>query len=383
MQKFDVIVVGLGAMGASTVYHLAARGVRVLGIDRFGIAHDRGSSHGETRIIRKSYFEHDGYVPLVERALQKWAELEAISGSKLMERTGLLMAGYGGGELIPGVRQAASTHKLPIEELEPADVSARFPGLRCRDGLQVLFEPDAGFLRPEDCIGAYISQAMKNHASFTFGTPVTLWEKQGTGFSVQTSAETYLADKLVMCGGAWTAQLLPEWSACIEVRRKPVLWYRATEPSYRLDHGFPVFAFETEDAFFYGFPSLDGQTVKVGEHTGGDRVSDAGKVVRELQQGDTERVDRFVAEFLPQVDAQVVRHGVCMYSMSPDNQFIVGMHPRHHHVLVACGFSGHGFKFAPVVGEALAELACTGKTQRLPPFISPARSSIRTPSQGE
>lgn len=362
MTRFDVIVIGLGGMGSAALWQLAQRGLRVLGIESFAVGHDRGSSHGGTRIIRKAYFEHPDYVPILHRAYAGWAELEEQTAENLFERTGLLLLGPPNGAIIAGVRRAADAHRLDIAEVSPGERSRRFPGFAVGDGIGALFEADAGFLYVERCVTACVAAAQALGARIVTGERVGSWSADGRVATVETDRTRYEAGALVICGGAWSAALLRDLGLSLEIRRKVVLWFSPRHELFSMRRGCPVFGIETAHGFFYGFPDVDGSGVKVGDHTGGETVADADALDRRLLPSDTPRIRGFIEQFLPGVDSTVLRHSVCMYTMTPDEHFIIDRHPHHANVAFAAGFSGHGFKFAPVVGSVLADLVTQGDT---------------------
>lgn len=379
----DTIVLGVGGFGSGVLFHLARRGVRVLGIERFGIAHDRGSSHGQTRIIRKAYFEHPDYVPLLRRAYELWRDLEQESGRKLLHPVGLFIAGEPECESVAGTLLAARLHSLPVEKLDARDARQRFPGYRFRDDFTVVFEPEAGYLEVESCVEAHIQAAVKHGAVLQTGEIVLGWESDGRRVTVVTDRGTYSAASLVITAGPWAGQMLngatalPDrinWGARLRVVRKPVFWFAADEV-YDVDRGNSTFFFETPAGQFYGFPRIDGSTIKLAEHTGGDTVTDPLSVDRELHPADLTRVNDFVREFLPALNPQPVRHSVCMYTKTPDSHFCIDRHPEWGNVVIGAGFSGHGFKFTTVLGEALADLALTGTTSLPVGFLSSKRFS--------
>lgn len=411
-RNFDVIVIGLGGMGSATLYELARRGVSVLGIEQFDVAHALGSSHGDSRLIRRGYFEHPDYVPLVDAAYNGWHELEAACGKKLFFKTGLYLAGPPDGELIAGTRLAASRHNLPIETLAPADSGRRaaldphtppprFPAFIPDKGMDVLYEADAGFLLVEECVRTFVDQARLSGADAVTNTAVMNWRREGPGFQVETANGLYRADRLVICGGPWAGGLLKELRFPLTVLRKVVLWYEIEDHTLTLERGLPVFGFDAlgmergKDSFcpmkqaedmgglFYGFPSTDGRSLKIAEHTGG-RPADPDALDRTLHPEDEDRVVRFIDRHVVGLSSRLARHSVCMYTMSPDQHFIIDRHPADDAVAFAAGFSGHGFKFAPVIGSALADLA-TGREPptamsflRLDRFSRPDDPSDRT-----
>lgn len=367
MQRYEVVVVGLGAVGSAALEQLARRGCRVLGLDRFRPAHERGSSHGRTRIIRQAYFEHPAYVPLVLRAYELWQDLERHSGRSLLVRTGLLQVGPRDGAVIDGVLASARAHDLPVETLSAAEVAQRWPGFRLPVDSVGVYEAAAGILRVEDCVQAQLDQAVALGAEILCGAAVTSWEVRGGQVEVACDGERFLATRLVLAGGAWAAELLGSLRLPLVVLRKPQFWFRAEAEEYRADRGCPAYLFELPAGVFYGFPTLGGGgleegVLKVAEHSGGEPVADPLAVDRNQREADRERVANFLREHLPRVSAHVVDHRVCLYTMTPDRHFVLDQMPGLPQVVYAAGLSGHGFKFAPVLGAALADLALTGES---------------------
>lgn len=375
-EVFDCIVLGVGGFGASALYHLARRGVRALGVERFGVAHDRGSSHGETRIIRKAYFEHPDYVPLLHRAYDLWQELEAETGRTLYHPVGLFLAGPTDGDAVPGTQHAARLHNLPIESLTAREAQARFPGYRFPEGFGVVFEQQAGYLDVEDCVTAHIGRAVERGATLATNESVVGWHSDGQTVHVQTDRNAYTAARLIVTAGPWAAQLLAELHLPLQVVRKPVFWFSASA-KYDVAAGNSTFFFEMPTGQFYGFPRLDGRTIKAGEHTGGEPVADPLTVDRGQRPDDLTRISEFVRTCLPEADPQPVRHSVCLYTRTPDQHFIIDRHPVHANVVLGAGFSGHGFKFTSVLGESLVELALGGTARQPIEFLSLSRPCLR------
>ncbi|MBI4601444.1 MAG: N-methyl-L-tryptophan oxidase [Planctomycetes bacterium] len=380
-KPLDCIVLGAGGgAGSAALFHLARRGARVLGLDRFEPGHDRGSSHGETRIIRRAYFEHPGYVPLLLRAYELWADLEARSGRRLLVETGLLQVGPPDGAVVPGVLRSAREHGLEVEELAAAEIEGRFPGFRAPPGFRGVLERRAGYLLVEECVRAHAAEARRLGAELRAGRAgdaALEWRAEGGGVAVRTGSGEHRAASLVIAPGPWAPALLRGLGLALEVRRKPLLWYRTATPDYRADRGAPAFLFELPEGVFYGFPEIAGGELKVSEHTGGERVEDPLRVDRSLRDSDRAPVERFLARQLPGVTPECLRHAVCMYTMTPDEHFVLGRHPAHARVAFAAGLSGHGFKLTCVLGEALADLALDGATRLPVGFLGPERAGLR------
>lgn len=369
-QTFDVIVLGVGGCGSAACAHLAQRGLNVLGLEQFGPVHDRGSSHGETRIIRLAYFEHPDYVPLLRRSYQLWHELEHGETLPLFRKSQLLLSGPPDGETITGALRAARDHQLSIEQLTADDVARRFPGIVIPDGHAVVLEPEAGFLHVERCVQAHITAARNQGAQLRFDTPVRSVSIEPNSVTVATDSETFHAARLVVTAGAWTSTLLSALSVPLVVSRKFVGWFATSSQAYHVDRGYPCYFFEMPEGTFYGFPSLDGQSIKMARHSGFEPVSDPATVDRNCHADDIAPLRQFAGRVLPQVTTTLVKHSVCLYTLSPDQHFLVDTLPEAPHVSVACGLSGHGFKFASVLGEVLADLAVEQRTDLPIEFLS-------------
>lgn len=374
---WDCIVLGVGGMGSAAAAHLARRGVRVLGLEQHPLVHDWGSSHGETRIIRKAYFEHPDYVPLLQRAYENWRSLEAEQGRRLFEPTGLFLCGPESGEAVGGTLLAAKQHSLPLESLSPAEARRRFEGFRFPEESRIVFERDAGFLHVEACVRAHCDSAQQHGATLRSGETVCRWTSDGRTVRVFTDREIYEAASLIITAGPWASRLLREIRVPLVVLRKVLLWFESRPAAYRFT---PCFLYEEPEGEFYGFPSLDGTSIKVAEHTGGDTVDDPALVDRLLHPADVERVRTFVTSRLSGVSGTVLKHRVCLYTKTPDSHFLIDRHPEFRNVAVGAGFSGHGFKFASVIGEVLADLALNGETSLPVGFLGLHRFSSNVPS---
>ena len=364
-MAFDVIVLGLGAMGSAAAYHLAARGVRVLGIEQFTSPHDHGSSHGESRIIRQAYFEGTEYVPLVLRAYELWRKLEAHANKRLLHITGGLTLGSPDGDLVRQTLASAREHGIPFEVFEGADITKRFAAVRPVSGDVAVLEPHAGYLLPEACIQAHLKSAQQSGADLHFQETVTGWHVSAQGVEVETSRGRYEAGHILITAGPWASDALKGLFP-LKVTRQVMAWIQpqggvADFTPYR----FPVWLAEDPDggALSYGFPAIDGNEggVKAAVH-GSEEVCTPQTVDRTIHAADLRRLLDKVRLRMPMLDGEVLRAKTCMYTLTPDENFVIGPHPHADHCTVACGFSGHGFKFSSAVGEMLADLATEGKT---------------------
>jgi sarcosine oxidase len=371
MKRYDAIVLGVGGVGSAALYHLARRGVRAIGIDRFSPPHDRGSSHGQTRLIRQAYFEHSDYVPLLKESYELWHALESITSRQLFHEIGLIEVGPPDGVVVPGVLRAAEEHSIRVESLTAGQIGRRWPGIRADAGLVGVFEPAAGYLRVEECVGAHLEAARAAGAEVVCENTVLSWSSDGDGVRVQTAhGDEIVGDRLIVAAGAWAGQVLSDLNVRLRILRKSLFWFDSDEPNYDVASGMPVFLFELPNGIFYGFPKLDERGVKFAEHTGGRAVDDPLTVDRTIDAVEQNRLVEVMSSFLPGVSSRVTDHAVCMYTMSPDEHFIVDRHPAMPNVVFAAGLSGHGFKFVPVLGRALADLALDGGSHLPIDFLS-------------
>jgi len=372
-HDFDVIVMGVGGMGSAALSHLARRGATVLGVERHGIAHDRGSSHGDTRIIRKAYFEHPDYVPLLHRAYELWHELEEGSGAELFDRCGFLTIGPPEGESIAGLEACYAAHDMPHDRLDNPQIRERFPQLRPDDGAVGFFDPLGGYLRVERCVAEHIARARAAGARLMTNTAVESWQARDDGVVVRTADGELTAGRLVITAGAWLAPELRRLGVAAQVWRKVLFWYDTAQHEAFLPAALPTFYVEKRYGSFYGFPSVNGRGLKTAEHLAATPIDDPAAVVRELLPSDEPPVQRFVRETFPDLPPQHMEYAVCMYTVTPDWNFVIDRHPHHPRVVLAGGFSGHGFKFASVVGEVSADLALDGATGHSIGFLGLAR----------
>jgi monomeric sarcosine oxidase len=359
---YDVVVMGLGGVGSAACYALAKRGVKVLGIDQYHPPHPFGSSHGDTRIIRKSYFEHPSYVPLLKSAYSLWEEIESRSQSQLYFPTGLLEIGPGEGVVLSGIGKSATEYQLPIERWTMQEAQQRFPGIEGDPRWQAIFEKDAGYLLVEKCVATYLDQAEKLGASLRYGEKVIRWRSDSQGVQVQTSSATIHSKKLVLSAGPWAQQALAIYQLPLKVLRKHMYWYRSGTSDYLQSYGFPCFFYDTPTGYYYGFPEHGEFGLKVARHSGGTpaEVVDG---THTQDPEDQQLVEGFLQRYMPGVigpsplGATPARWCGCYYTMTPDENFIVDRLPDLPHVVLIAGLSGHGFKFTSVLGEIASHLA--------------------------
>jgi sarcosine oxidase len=374
---YDVIVLGTGGVGSAAACHLARRGLRVLGLDRFAAGHERGSSHGQTRVIRQAYFEHPDYVPLLLRAYVLWQELSMLAGQQLLHEAGLLQVGPAAGQVLAGVRRAAHEHGLSIENLSARQAMQRFPAFQIPDHWEAAFERRAGYLAVEDCVRAHRQAAQQAGAVLLDQVSVRAWGASGSSMvEVDSDAGCFRATGLVVTAGAWAGELLAGLGLRLSVLRKPLYWYPAEDAALRVEQGCPTWLFDTPEGVFYGFPQLDALGVKAARHSGGDPVTDPLLLDRRLDTREQASVEAFLSRHLPGVGRPHLQHSTCMYTMSADSDFIVDLHPQYPQVAFAAGLSGHGFKFTSVLGEALADLVQQGHSNLPIGFLNCRRAGL-------
>ncbi len=354
-ETFDAVVVGLGAMGSATASALARKGLRVAGFDRYRPPHVLGSSHGGSRIIREAYFESPMYVPLIRKAYGEWAALEERSGTDLWRRTGGLMIGQLAGKLVGGALASAEAHDLPHELLDAVELERRFPAFRLDESMVGVWEPRAGILFPEAAVQAQLDEAWRAGAKLHYEEPVESWRATADGFEVTTPGGQVEARSLIFTAGPWLPELIPDLEPRLEVERVVQHWF-----STRVGHdplgpdALPIFLLEFEsDRIFYGFPDF-GHGIKMALHYQGEKTR-ASEVRRRVDAGEVARLRTLMERYLPGANGPHLRSEVCMYTETPDLHFLVDRHPRHERAWLVSPCSGHGFKFAPVIGGAIAD----------------------------
>lgn len=363
--RVDVVVAGLGAMGSQALAECARRGLQAVGFDRFSPPHDQGSSHGRSRIIREAYFEDPVYVPLVQRAFERWAALEAETGVSLYRRTGGLCYGPAEGELVAGALRSAAQHGLPHERLDADGIRRRFPAFVLRDDWVGVLEPRAGMLAPEACIAAALTVAERRGAAIRRDEPVLRWWQERDTVVVETARTRTEAGHLVLSAGMWARSLLEDGASrpmplALTVQRNALYWFDAAhDAAWFAPERFPVFIGEVAPGLmWYGFPDT-GDGVKVALHHFGPPTAPEA-VDRTVHPGEVAHLRQLLAEWMPAANGPLRETGVCTYTNAPDEHFIIDRHPHADRVFVASPCSGHGFKFASAIGEVLADLVTTG-----------------------
>ena len=361
MADFDVVVCGLGATGSAALFHLARRGVRVLGLERFTPGHDRGSSHGATRIFRVGYFEHPSYVPLVRHAHTLWRELEAASGRPLLHVTGILEIGAPDGVLVTGTLAAARLHGLRHEVLPAAELMRRFPAFKVPEDCVAVLQPEGGFLEVEPALAAHVALATAAGAELRTGEAVRAIEPRDGHVGILTDHGTIEAGAVIIAMGAWTKSLLP--ALPLRATREVTGWFEPTDAAACAADRLPVFIIESRHGMHYGIPPHAGAGVKVAKHHHRDQTVDPDSVDRTVSAADERRIRAAIAEHIPGANGRLLEAKTCLYTMTPDGDFLIDRLPGQANIIVASPCSGHGFKFASAIGEILADLATTGATR--------------------
>jgi sarcosine oxidase len=359
-RDYDVIVIGLGGMGSATAYHLAARGRRVLGLEQFDPLHERGSSHGLTRIIRLAYFEHPDYVPLLRRAYELWRELENEAGEQILRITGII---EGGERILEGVLRACAEHDLAHEVLTGAEVGRRFPAYRLPPDMEVAHQPDGGFVTPERCIVAHVTGALARGATFRARERVLEWSETGNGVRVRTDRGEVEAERLVLTAGAWSQEVARLPGQLVHGVRQSLAWLQPSRPELFEPDRMPVFNLALDGEHFYGFPAHGIPGFKLGRFDHFGQGGDPDAIDRSPTLADEAPLRAFAERYFPEGAGPTVALKTCLFEPSPDEHFLIDLHPDAPAAVVGAGFSGHGYKFCSVVGEILADLAIDGSTR--------------------
>jgi sarcosine oxidase len=366
MAHFDVVVCGLGVMGSAALHHLARRGKRVLGLERHAPGHDRGSSHGHTRIIRLGYFEHPSYVPLLRRAYALWRELEDASGRQLLHLTGIAEIGPPAGILVRGTLEAARLHGLRHDVLTAAELMRRFPVFRLSPEHVAVVQPDGGVLDVEPSIAAQIALATAAGAEIRSGDTVRAIEPRAGRVRIISDHGVVEAGTAIVAAGAWMPALLPELAPTLRATREVVGWFEAADADLFSAGRCPVFIIESRHGMHYGIPPRGGAgigaTIKVAKHHHRNETVDPDACDRTVSAQDEALIRAAVADHLPAANGPLKAAETCLYTMTPDGHFLIDRLPGAPNIIAASPCSGHGFKFAPVIGEILADLATTGTT---------------------
>jgi sarcosine oxidase len=362
-RTYDAIVVGLGSMGSATLYHLARRGQRVLGLERFDVPNALGSSVGVNRIIRLAYAEHPDYVPLLLRSYELWRELEALTRERLLVITGGLDVGRENEETVRGALLSCDLHQLAHELLDAATVRRRFPGYGLPPDMVAVYQPEGGFLMSERCVVAHTVAALDLGAEVHGRERATSWTADGTGVRVKTESGTYQAGSLVVTAGPWVGELVAELAPLAVPERQVLLWTQPLRPEFFRTDAFPVFTMQAPEGRFYGFPVFGVPGFKIGKYHHRREEVGLDAIDRACHPEDEAVLREGIRRYFPDADGSTLAMKVCLFTNTSDEHFILDRHPDHAHVVIAAGFSGHGFKFCSVVGEIMTDLVMTGTTR--------------------
>lgn len=380
-RPYDVIVIGVGSMGSAACFSLAKRGYNVLGIDQFDVPHQNSSHTGQSRLIRKAYFEHPDYVPLLEFAYSSWKAFEDFTGKQFYFPTGLLYSGLPENELISGLRQSANRYHIPLDELSPEDQKNQFSQFSIPNHYSTILETDAGFITPEKAILSFVEEAKKLGAQIRSNERVIKWDKDGDGIVVTTNKGAYHAQKLVITAGPWAGDLIPNLTEKLQVTRQLLAWLKPEKPEHFSLENFPCWGIEDEaiPGLLYGFPIMPEtghfgeKGLKVAHHIPGQQINPEEKD-RFDEKEEVAKLKTMLDKYLPGAFGKLLQVKSCLYTYSPDTHFIIDhLSDYENKVSFACGFSGHGFKFVPAVGEIMADLAIEGKTDQPIGFLSASR----------
>lgn len=362
-MDYDVLVIGVGGMGSAAVYHAASRGARVLGLEQFNIPHDLGSSHGVNRIIRLAYAEHPDYVPLLRRAYELWRQIEHVSGERLLIVTGGIDGGTAESATITGSLRSCAAHHLPHELLDANAMHRRFPGFRLPADMMAVYQADAGFVLSERAIVAYVTAAQALGADVRARERVVAWDASPAGVRVTTDRGSYHARRVIVTAGAWVGAMVPALARVAVPERQVLLWAQPRRPELFRLGAFPVFNIEVAEGRFYGFPIFSVPGFKIGKYHHRLQRVDPSQMDRDCYPEDEAVLRDGIRRYFPDADGPTLALKTCLFTNTPDEHFVIGLHPQWPQVAVAGGFSGHGFKFCSVVGEILADLALDGGTR--------------------
>jgi sarcosine oxidase len=363
-MAYDVIVIGQGAAGSAALYHLARRGQRVLGLERFSINHDRASSHGETRIIRLGYFEHPSYVPLVRAAYPMWRDLEDASGETLLHITGIAEMGLPGSELVAGTLASSRMHDLTHEILDARETMRRYPVFKLPHDYVAVMQPEGGYVEAAKSVRVHTRLAVSAGAELRENVRVIAIEPRAGSVRVVTDAGTFEAGSVVVAAGAWVKELLPDLPCNLFATRQALMWFAPEDPAPFAEPHFPVWMLESELGIHYGFPWIETEGLKVALHHHAREKVDPETYDRTVNARDEALIRAGLTRFMPLADAPVRAAKSCLYTMTDDGDFVLDTLPGAPQIVVASPCSGHGFKFSPVIGEVLADLATVGETKR-------------------
>jgi monomeric sarcosine oxidase len=377
MERWDLAVVGCGGIGSAVLWQAARLGLRAIGLDRHRPPHHHGSSHGISRIYRQAYYEHPNYVPLLLEAGDEWRRLERESGAPLFDQVGLLYVGPPEGQVIPSVLASSETYGIPLQRLTNAESQRRFAPFQLDDDQEVLLEPGAGSLRVERCVEVAIERARAMGAAVGWDEPVIAWESHADGICLKTLKRSLVAGRVVVAAGPWAASWWSTEPVRLQLLRQVMHWYQSDRKGVRQSEGTPAFFYETSRGFFYGFPACPQGILKVARHGQGQPIATPESIDRSWDSQEAREIEWFLDRHIP-ARWTAVRQAACIYTMSEDAHFVIDRSEREERLMIASGFSGHGFKFAAGLGLRLAQWAASGEIDPQWRFLGWNRFSSRS-----
>jgi sarcosine oxidase len=363
LKTYDAIVIGTGSMGSATAYEFARRGRRVLALDQFDVPNVFGAYVGVTRIIRLAYAEHPKYVPLLRRSYELWRDLQKVANEQLLFITGGIDAGDEQSDTIQGSLKSCREHALPHECMSAADINQRFPGYRLPSEMVAVYQPDGGFLMSERCVVAHVNAALAHGAEVHGRERVRGWDVSSGRVVVTTDHSRYEAGSLVLTAGPWTPSIAADLAQFVVAERQVLLWAQPRRPEYFEPARFPIFNMEAPEGRYYGFPVHHVPGFKIGKYHHRNESVVADSVDRDCYPEDEAVLREGIRRYFPDADGPTLSMKVCMFANTPDGHFLIDHHPEAENVIIAAGFSGHGFKFCGVVGEIAVDLATEGSTK--------------------
>ncbi|MFC6906478.1 N-methyl-L-tryptophan oxidase [Halalkalicoccus tibetensis] len=367
---YDDIVIGVGGMGSATSYRLAQRGRDVLGLERYDVPHAMGSSHGVSRIIRLAYYEHPSYVPLIRRAYELWDEVQTRHGEQLLFETGSIDAAPEDDPLFRGSLRSCEEYDIDHEVLSGTEINERYPGYDLPEDHMAVYQPNGGYVLSERAIVAHVTQAQREGARIQARERATGWEPEGDGVRVTTDRGEYTADDLVIASGAWAGKHIDALDGIAVPQRQVLAWLQPREPERFMPRNFPVWNLQVEEGRFYGLPIVKVPGFKFGRYMHREEDVDPDAMNRDPEPEDEWLLREFAENHFPQGTGPTMQLATCMFTNTPDEHFVIDRHHEHPQVVFGAGFSGHGYKFASVIGEVLADLASEGHTDHPIDFLS-------------
>ena len=353
---YDVIIIGLGAMGSAASYYLSKNGVKVLGLDTYEPPHKLGSSHGHTRVIREAYHEGTSYVPIVKKAYELWNELDHEIEDKLILEYGGMYLGDDG-KYLSDAKKSAKKYDIPIKEFSSKEIKEKYNILNPPNNFKGLLENRSGAVFPEKAISNFLSKSINNGSSHNYNEKVIVWEKQSKFYKVETDKNNYFAEKLIFSSGAWIKNLVPSLKLPVKIERQVLFWFDPIKDKDKFHYSnMPNTGWDLDNGMeFYTQPNIENKGFKVAMHHNGKFISE-NDLNRESNADDLSIVKNFLEEYIPLANGKLIDSRVCVYTNTPDLDFIIDFYPNDENIIICSPCSGHGFKFTPAIGEICSEL---------------------------